>query len=194
MEQLANMPVWAQILSMGSFMFASGVLMTRIPLAPAIILSFFCLYGVLGTNNGIPKFILYHPILFTALHILVLLPLIGIFSLEIGEKYPLIPIISKWTIGLAFLLSFIVAGIVAIRFLSIPNWSMLIRSIGVGCFILGIGDGILRLGGVFSQSGELDLIIRTSICLLLCVLVPVSVWKNLNFTSYIYLVLLLIAI
>ena len=194
MEQLTNMPVWVQMLSMGSFMFASGVLMTRIPLAPAIILSFFYLHGAFGTNSGIPKFILYHPRLFTALHILVLLPLIGIFCTEIGEKYPLIPIISKWTIGSFFLLSFIVASIVAIRFLSIPNWNMLIRSIGIGCFIIGICNGVLRFGGVFSQDGELDLIIRTIICLLLCVLVPVSVWRNWNFTSYIYLVLLLLAI
>lgn len=61
MEQLANMPVWAQILSMGSFMFASGVLMTRIPLAPAIILSFFYLYGVFAKTNIVPSYLLQQP-------------------------------------------------------------------------------------------------------------------------------------
>ena len=82
MEQLSNMPVWAQMLSMGSFMFASGVLMTRIPLAPAIILSFFYLYGVFSATNGIPSFCLQRPGLWLGMHIglpLLLLLVWGLF-------------------------------------------------------------------------------------------------------------------
>ena len=41
MKRLANMPTWVQILSIGSFMFASGVLMTWLPFAPAFILLVF---------------------------------------------------------------------------------------------------------------------------------------------------------
>ncbi len=68
MEQLANMPLWAQILSMGSFMFASGVLMTRIPLAPVIILSFFCLYGGFVKTSTSANFILQQPWKWTIIH------------------------------------------------------------------------------------------------------------------------------
>ena len=68
MEQLSNMPLWAQILSMGSFMFASGVLMTRLPLAPAIILSFFYLYGVFTKAPSLPAFILQQPWKWTFVH------------------------------------------------------------------------------------------------------------------------------
>lgn len=68
MEQLSNMPLWAQILSMGSFMFASGVLMTRLPLAPAIILSFFYLYGVFTKAPSLPAFILQQPWKWTFIH------------------------------------------------------------------------------------------------------------------------------
>lgn len=80
MEQLSNMPVWAQILSMGSFMFASGVLMTRIPLAPAIILSFFYLYGVFVKTDTTPSYILQQPWKWTIIHggVLALFVLLGI--------------------------------------------------------------------------------------------------------------------
>ena len=80
MEQLTNMPIWAQILSMGSFMFASGVLMTRIPLAPAIILSFFYLYGVFAKTNIAPSYLLQQPWKWTIIHggVLALFVLLGI--------------------------------------------------------------------------------------------------------------------
>lgn len=61
MEQLANMPLWAQMLSMGSFMFASGILMARLPLLPALLLSIFYFYGLFNSTGSPANFIFQQP-------------------------------------------------------------------------------------------------------------------------------------
>lgn len=55
MEQLANMPVWAQMLSMGSFMFINGLIGGGHPFVNLVI---FSLFGLINKKLGILFFIL----------------------------------------------------------------------------------------------------------------------------------------
>ena len=61
MTQLANLPVWAQVLSLGSFMFAGGVFVIGFPLIPIIILSFFYLNNSFTPTDNSDSFILKCP-------------------------------------------------------------------------------------------------------------------------------------
>lgn len=152
MEQLANMPVWAQILSMGSFMFASGVLMTRIPLAPAIILSFFYLYGAFNTTHNMPSFTLHHPWVITALYVgiplafLLFVKLLDMQSrnqpgdMQIGGTIwtliALIPVIIAW------LVSFVVAFIKLYKVVASVPIAKYVWAVALCLFIIGFAVGI----------------------------------------------------
>ena len=138
MEQLANMPVWAQMLSMGSFMFASGVLMTRIPLAPAIILSFFYLYGAFNTTHHMPSFTLQHPWIITALYIGIPLVFVlfatwvnaqssGPGDMQIGGTLwtliALIPVVIAWLVSLVVAFIKLYQFIIALPAFAANNFS-----------------------------------------------------------------------
>ena len=79
MEQLANMPMWAQVFSMGSFMFASGVLLLRLPLLPTLILSFIYLLNIFGAGTTMPSFTFKSPWIWTIGHAVLLIPLGFVF-------------------------------------------------------------------------------------------------------------------
>ncbi|WP_428047156.1 ankyrin repeat domain-containing protein [Candidatus Proelusimicrobium excrementi] len=85
MEQLYSLPLLAQVLSLGGFFFGSGLLMTRVPLLPSLMLSFFVLYGFLNSNEGTLSFTFSHPWIIVALHGVLILPFIGIWVLFFSE-------------------------------------------------------------------------------------------------------------
>lgn len=155
MEQLANMPVWAQILSMGSFMFASGVLMTRIPLAPAIILSFFYLYGAFNTTHHMPSFTLQHPWIWMWVHI----GLAGILM-----TFLLVSIPNDGPDGAGIVLgslSGLVLGTIAILWLvsllpAFGKWVVLLRSVPIENWQIYVWVLLFAVGivtGIFSMIG-----------------------------------------
>ena len=165
MEQLANMPIWAQMLSMGSFMFASGVLMTRFPIAPAIILSFFYMYGAFGPcgDKIMPGFTFKNPWLWTALPLIlagVLLVLWysfahGDFSgsdgMGIGFAGVFLILITILSVIGAIVAAWIPALIKWIKLLpavSHAPWQMLVWIV---LFVGGIAVGLLSLKGCYTD-------------------------------------------
>ena len=193
MEQLTNMPVWGQILSMGSFMFASGVLMTRIPLAPVIILSFFYLYGAFGNFTTMPTFTLKHPWIWTVLHLflLVLLAFLWIrFNHALSKAH------GPDAMGLGFagvwliILTGSVVGITILisTFPALFKWGQLLLAISrspwqiilwsalftggilIGIFSLGVMKSLHNLSGapMYMAFTQFRFISPTFIALLIC--------------------------
>ncbi|WP_432634053.1 hypothetical protein [Candidatus Avelusimicrobium sp.] len=179
MEQLSNMPLWAQILSMGSFMFASGVLMTRLPLAPAIILSFFYLYGVFTKAPSLPDFILQQPWKWTFVHagiiglILVLGIALAISLILSNDKdgvgtgmwgaYGLVAI--GVIFGLLVLITLIPAFIKWIHLLKVlpgAQWQTV-----VWCVLFGLGI-LTGLGSVFGDSIIRQIISPAVLAMVVC--------------------------
>lgn len=179
MEQLSNMPLWAQILSMGSFMFASGVLMTRLPLAPAIILSFFYLYGVFTKAPSLPDFILQQPWKWTFVHagIIGLILALGIalaISLILSNDkdgvgtgmwgaYGLVAI--GVIFGLLVLITLIPAFIKWIHLLKVlpgAQWQTV-----VWCVLFGLGI-LTGLGSVFGDSIIRQIISPAVLAMVVC--------------------------
>ena len=126
MEQLTNMPMWAQILSMGSFMFASGVLITTIPLAPIIILSFFYLKNSFTRTDNSASFILQCPWNWLKVYgaVGILWAIIGIFCSIIGGNMSYL--IAE---GIAVGFGFIILGLVtAASFIpAFTKWKCLLK-------------------------------------------------------------------
>lgn len=162
MEQLANMPVWAQMLSMGSFMFASGVLMTRIPLVPCMVLSLFYLYGALGNSAAMPAFTLKHPWVCVLIHVGVVLALVC-FWMFVAPA--MIRGAGPDGIGVGLAGIYLVAatavvcllGIIVSWFPAVVKWLNLLRAfpsngwemyVWVALFVGGILSGILCFGGI----------------------------------------------
>ncbi|MBR2865332.1 MAG: hypothetical protein IKC13_03560 [Elusimicrobiaceae bacterium] len=165
MEQLANMPIWAQLLSMGGFMFASGVLMTRIPIAPALILSFFYLFGVFGSSLGreIPGFTFKNPCLWTAL----LLAFAGVFAF-LWYKFLHADFSAADGMGIGFAGVFLnlatigsVIGMIILMWIpAVSKWIKLLPAVShapwqmlvwIVLFVGGIAVGLLSLKGCYSD-------------------------------------------
>ena len=183
MEQLANMPVWAQMLPMGSFMFASGVLMIRIPLAPAIILSFFYLYGAFNTTHHMPSFTLQHPWIITALYIGIPLVFVlfatwvnaqssGPGDMQIGGTLwtliALIPVVIAW------LVSLVVAFIKLYQFIIALPAAKYVWALELLFFIIGVTAGVFEWNGFFHSSDHIAktwpyFVSFTGLCILACV-------------------------
>lgn len=153
MEQLANMPLWAQLLSLGSFMFASGVLMTRIPLAPALILSFFYLYGVFGTSAEMPNFTLKNPSFWLCVQIALFLIVCTIVATT-NDKGPVVGLgwaglVVMGVLGIAFCVGGVLSIIVNLyKYLQLSifcfskvNFTVL----GILCFVAGAVFGGLTI-------------------------------------------------
>lgn len=194
MEQLAQLPVWIQLLSMGSFLFASGFLMTRCPLLPTLLLSFFYAYGVLG-NGEMPSFCVKHPWVWS---ILLLLPLIvlGILwwsllgassgpdgGMGIGMAMAWLTIISIAVLAVIFLVTWVPAFIKTARLLIAVHqtpWQTLLLG---AFFIVGIIAGLVGINftGLFSDpllffAKMLPLLIRNiPVALLICTLSLLSI-------------------
>lgn len=174
MEQLTNMPMWIQLLSMGSFMFASGVLLTRIPLAPILILSFFYLYGNFNTVNSVPSFTLQHPWIITALH--VVLPLLWIWIVGVGNSGgPADTRIGEVILVVLGLILLIVAGLVWAcikwhQFFTTVSVAKPVWVVALTCFIIGIIVGLVDWYFCFFCSYEswLPFLGLTILVLLLC--------------------------
>ncbi|MBO4675464.1 MAG: ankyrin repeat domain-containing protein, partial [Elusimicrobiaceae bacterium] len=163
MEQLANMPLWAQILSMGSFMFASGVLMTRIPFAPALILLAFGLIHHL-LPKGFGWWILGISILIIAVPVFFLLQLFSTpihagDGMGVGMAGVYFLILLGLSILIAPLVAFSLGTIIRLGqwffSLQLPPWQ---SSLAIGLFAVGIAYGIsdLALSG-YSWFGFLNL-------------------------------------
>lgn len=175
MEQLTNMPVWAQLLSMGSFMFASGVLMTRIPLAPAIILSFFYLCGWFGTFAEMPNFTLKNPSFWLCLQIALFLIVCVLFA-TVNDQGPIVGM--GWG-------GFVVMGVLGIAFCVGGGLSIIVNlykylQLLIFCFskvnfaVLGVlffVGGIVFGGYSFARPYISD------------ILPPVSLWLGLSYIA-----------
>lgn len=170
MEQLANMPLWAQLLSMGSFMFASGVLMTRIPLVPCMVLSLFYLYGALGNSAAMPAFTLKHPWVCVLIHVGVVLALVcfWVFVASAMMRGAGPDGISVGLTGIYLVAATAVVcllGIIVSWFPAVVKWLNLLRAlpsngwemyVWVALFVGGILSGILCFGGIDRLRALLD--------------------------------------
>lgn len=131
MEQLSSLPLLAQVCSLGGFFFGSGLLMTRLPLLPSLMLSFFVLYGFLNSNGGTPSFAFSHPWIIVALHGVFILPFIGIWILFFKA---MASASGPDSMGLGF------AGM----------WLIVITGIAVALFILiSLFPALFKLGKMF---------------------------------------------
>lgn len=131
MEQLSNLPLLAQIVSLGGFFFGSGLLMTRFPFLPFLMLSFFYMYGFLTSNAGTPSFAFSHPWIIVALHGVFILPFIGIWILFFKA---MASASGPDSMGLGF------AGM----------WLIVITGIAVALFILiSMFPALFKLGKMF---------------------------------------------
>ena len=142
-------------------MFASGLLMTRIPLAPGIILSFFYLYGAFGKVAAMPSFAFKYPWKWSLLLVGILLLL---FVLWVGFVYLASKTSGPDSMGVGFagiqliFLTGLVVGLVILisLFPALVKWIKLVAAIShsywqtvVWCILFagGIGVGIFNLGG-----------------------------------------------
>lgn len=150
-------------------MFASGLLMTRIPLAPGIILSFFYLYGAFGKVVAMPSFAFKYPWKWTLLLVGILLLL---FVLWVGFVYLASKTSGPDSMGVGFagiqliFLTGLVVGLVMLisLFPALVKWIKLVAAISpsywqtvVWCILFagGIGVGIFNLGGsIFNLDGR----------------------------------------
>lgn len=169
MEQLNNLPLWAQLFSVGSFMFASGLLMTRFPLAPVLILSFFYTYGVFSSSSR-PSFCLTHPWIWA---ICLLLPVLLLLLLWVGFYWCLssasgpdsmglgfagawLFVITVPVLGICFLVSVIPAWVKMVKLLAYLHPSAWQTTVLCVLFALGIILGICSLSTPGLLSNPLD--------------------------------------
>ena len=169
---------------MSCFMFTSGVLVTRIPLTPIIILSFFCIYGTFDTNNNCSNFIIKHPWLITALHICIPLILFLICKhihiafehepgdMKIGED--ILILIAAIPVIIAWLISLVIAFIKLYKFIATTPMAKYVLIVASCFFVIGLIIGVIEYYITFSSSFNLDdswpyFLGFTILCILLCI-------------------------
>lgn len=172
MEQLTSLPLLAQVLSLGGFFFGSGLMMTRFPLLPSLMLSFFYLYGYLNSNGAAPSFTFSHPWIIVALHGVLILPLVGIWILFLKElasaSGP-----DSMGLGIAGMWLIVITGIAAALFILISLFPALFKlgkilfalqcggwltALYILLFLLGAGSGVFTLSNLANFPDSLSVI------------------------------------
>lgn len=162
MEQLSSLPLLAQVCSLGGFFFGSGLLMTRLPLLPSLMLSFFVLYGFLNSNGGTPSFAFSHPWIIVALHGVFILPFIGIWilffkamasasgpdSMGLGFAGMWLIVITGIAVALFILISLFPALFKFGKMIYALNCGVWPSALYILLFVLGAGLGIFTLSDV----------------------------------------------
>lgn len=159
MEQLTSLPLLAQVLSLGGFFFGSGIMMTRFPLLPSLMFSFFYLYGVLNSNGAAPSFTFSHPWIVVALHGVLILPLIGIWvlflralatasgpdSMGLGMTGMWLVVITGLAAALFILISLFPALFKLGKMLFALHCGGWLTALYILLFLLGAGSGVFTL-------------------------------------------------
>lgn len=157
--EITSLSMCVQVLSMSCFMFASGVLMTRMPLLPIIMLSFCYLYGGMESMTAIPSFTLTHPWLWFFTHLTIALLLAfawsgfrriatkssGPDSMGIGFLGVWLIAITVGVVAIGILLSIFPALFKWIKLLSVVSCSPWQTILYCLLFVGGFGIGIYVL-------------------------------------------------
>ena len=162
----SNYPLWLQYFSIGSFMFASGVLMFRLPLAPFIILTVFSWLGLLTGNNAIPAgfkcsvwTIIWHTLFIIIPFFIVLHNAKSSLDVPFGQAlnhslwtfFVILPTLIILLIAFAF--SFLFAVGKWVSFFSLFGDVKKLQVIAILCFAAGVLLGLMTLKVACAFSG-----------------------------------------